>query len=110
MRKIKEFYQTNYRPESSAIAVVGDFNSSDMKKLIEKYFGEWENDSPKIISDLKMINAPFANPAVYLINKENATETTFLIGSFGITMSNEDQTQLDVINTILGGQVHFLAE
>ena len=102
--KIKEFYQTNYRPESSAIAVVGDFNSSEMKKLIQEYFGGWENNSPKIISDLKMENAPFANPAVYLINKENATETTFLIGSYGITMSNEDQTQLDVINTILGGR------
>jgi predicted Zn-dependent peptidase len=102
--KIKEFYQTNYRPESSAIAVVGDFNSSDMKKLIQNYFGVWKNNSPPKLSDLMIVNTPFNNTAVYLINKENATETTFLIGSFGITMSNEDQTQLDVINTILGGR------
>jgi DNA-directed RNA polymerase len=27
-----------------------------------------------------------------------------MIGSYGTTMSNEDQTQLDVINTILGGR------
>jgi predicted Zn-dependent peptidase len=27
-----------------------------------------------------------------------------MIGSFGITMSNEDQTQIEVINTILGGR------
>ena len=75
-----------------------------MKKLIQKYFGGWKNNSPKKLSDLMMVNTPFENPAVYLINKENATETTFLIGSYGITMSNEDQTQLDVINTILGGR------
>jgi predicted Zn-dependent peptidase len=101
---IQEFYKTNYRPESSAIAVVGDFNSSEMKKIIEKYFGGWKNNSPKKLSDIRMVNTPFNNPSVYLINKENATETTFLIGSYGTTMNNENQTQLDVINTILGGR------
>jgi predicted Zn-dependent peptidase len=101
---VKEFYQTNYRPESSAIAIVGDFNSSDMKKIIENYFGGWKNESNKIIVDLKMNNTPFESPSVYLINKDNATETTFLIGGYGITKSNADQIQLDVINTILGGR------
>ena len=104
VENVKEFYLTNYRPESSAIAVVGDFNSAEMKKLIENYFGGWKNNSRKKLSDLRMVNTPFNNPSVYLINKENATETTFLIGGYGITMSNEDQTQLDVINTILGGR------
>ena len=101
---MKEFYLTNYRPESSAIAVVGDFNSSDMKNVIEQYFGGWKNDSQKIISDIRTINKPFENPSVYLINKENATETTFMIGGFGVTRSNPDQTQIEVINTILGGR------
>jgi predicted Zn-dependent peptidase len=104
VEKIKDFYITNYRPESSAIAVVGDFNAAEIEKLVEKYFGEWKNNSPKKLSDLMMVSTQFNNPSVYLINKENATETTFLIGSFGITMSNEDQTQIDVINTILGGR------
>jgi zinc protease len=101
---IQDFYKTNYRPESSAIAVVGDFNASDMMKLLQNYFGGWVNNSPKKLSDLRIVNTPFESPAVYLINKSNATETTFLIGSFGITMGNEDQTQIDVINTILGGR------
>ena len=48
--KVKEFYRTNYRPESSAIAVVGDFNSSEMKKIIGNYFGGWKNESNKITS------------------------------------------------------------
>lgn len=104
IEKIKDFYSTNYRPESSAIAVVGDFNSSEMKKIIEKYFGGWKNNSPKMLSDIRMWNKTFDSPAVYLINKENATETTFMIGGYGISMSNPDQTQLGVINTILGGR------
>ncbi|MBE0572937.1 MAG: insulinase family protein [Ignavibacteriaceae bacterium] len=104
VEKVQEFYQTNYRPESTAIALVGDFNSTDMKKLIAEYFGGWKNQRQKLISDLKADNTPFESASAYLINKENATETTFLIGSYGTTMNNEDQTQLDVINTILGGR------
>jgi len=104
VEKVKEFYNTNYRPESSAIAVVGDFNSSEMKKIIQQYFGGWKNNSPKKLSDLMMVNTPFNNPSVYLINKDNATETTFMIGGYGTKMNNADQIQLDVINTILGGR------
>jgi len=104
VEKVKEFYNTNYRPESSAIAVVGDFNSSEMKKIIQQYFGGWKNNSPNKLSDLMMVNTPFNNPSVYLINKDNATETTFMIGGYGTKMNNADQIQLDVINTILGGR------
>jgi len=102
--KVKEFYLYNYYPNSSAIAVVGDFNIPAMKKLIENYFGEWKKDSNEMIIDLDMTYKPFETPSVYLINKNNATETTFMIGGFGITRYNPDQTKLDVINTILGGR------
>jgi predicted Zn-dependent peptidase len=101
---IQEFYKANYRPESSAIAVVGDFNAAEMKSTIQQYFGEWKNNYPKKLSDLMMVNTPFNNSSVYLIDKNNATETTFMIGGYGTKMNNTDQIQLDVINTILGGR------
>ena len=104
MEKVNEFYKTNYRPETSALAVVGDFNTLEMKNLIENYFGDWKNESLKMIIDFNIASKQFDNPSVYLINKSNATETTFLIGGFGITKNNPDQTQIDVINTILGGR------
>lgn len=103
--KVKNFYTINYNPNSSAIAIVGDFNVSEMKKIIEKYFGVWKNESVrKDYISLHVVNTPFENPSVYLIDKANATETTFMIGGFGITMHNPDQIQLEVINTILGGR------
>lgn len=102
--RIKDFYKINYHPESCAIALVGDFNSSEMKNLIQKYFGNWQNENTKMIMDIRMTNPPFEGPYVYLINKDNAFETTFLIGGFGIKMNNSEQVQVDVINTILGGR------
>lgn len=103
-QQIKEFYSLYYRPETSAIAIVGDFDLNKMKALLEKYFADWRNSSSKIISDIRINQKTFEEPRVYLINKDNAFETTFMIGSYGIPMSNPDQIQLDVINTILGGR------
>ncbi|MFN3693651.1 MAG: insulinase family protein, partial [Ignavibacterium sp.] len=54
--------------------------------------------------DIRMNQKNFEEARVYLINKDNAFETTFMIGGFGIPMSNPDQIQIDVINTILGGR------
>lgn len=103
-KKISEFYLTNYRPENSVIAIVGDFNSEEMSSLIQKYFGSWQNNSPKIISDIRFNLKSFEEPRVYLINKDNAFETTFMIGGLGVPKNNSDLIQIDVINTILGGR------
>ena len=101
---ITSFYLENIRTESSAIAVVGDFDSDKMKSELNKHFADWRVTSPRLINDLRSINKKLNEPAVYLINKDNARETTFMIGGFGVSMSNPDQIQIDVINTILGGR------
>lgn len=103
-KKIREFYFTYYRPETSVIAIVGDFNINDMKLLLEKHFLDWQNNSTKVISDIRMYQKPFEESRIYLINKENAFETTFMIGGYGVPMNNPDLIQIDVINTILGGR------
>ncbi len=103
-KAITSFYLDNIRSESCAIAVVGDFDSNQMKSELTKYFADWRVTSPRLINDLRSNYKNLNEPAVYLINKDNATETTFMIGGFGVPMSNQDQIQIDVINTILGGR------
>lgn len=103
-KKVSEFYLTNYRPENSVIAIVGDFESEKMNSLIQKHFGSWKNTSPKVISDIRFNLKSFEEPRVYLINKDNAFETTFMIGGLGVPKNNPDQVQIEVINTILGGR------
>jgi predicted Zn-dependent peptidase len=100
---LKAFYKKSYYPAGSAIALAGDFNTKDMKKKIENMFGGW---------DAKGSAAPGAGglvPAVdrtriLLVNKDDATETRFLIGGYGIKRSNPDYVAIQVINTIFGGR------
>ena len=101
---INSFYLDNIRSENCALAVVGDFDSNQMKSELTKQFADWKINAPKIISDLRNNNKQLNEPAVYLINKDDARETTFMIGGFGVPMSSQDQIQIDVINTILGGR------
>lgn len=103
-KQITSFYLDNIKPEYCAIAVVGDFDSDKMKSELTKYFNPWKDNDKKVLTDFKFENRDLKEPGVYLINKDNATETTFMIGSFGIPMNNPDQIQIDVINTILGGR------
>ena len=103
-KNITDFYLKNIRSESCAIAVVGDFDTDKMKSQLTKLLSDWRVTIPRLIDDARFTKQDLKESSVYLINKDNATETTFMIGGFGVPMSNEDQIQIDVINTILGGR------
>lgn len=40
LEDVRGFFQTYYVPKNAALAMVGDFQSTEMKALIEKYFGD----------------------------------------------------------------------
>lgn len=101
---IQSFYEQNYHPEYSAIVVVGDFNYSEMKEKIKSVFDSWNPQSDRLIYDIRLEQKSFDKPRVYLVDKDNSFETTFMIGGYGIPMNNPDKIKIDVINTILGGR------
>lgn len=100
---IKKFYQSHYIPNGAAIAIVGDFNSKEMKMKIMSLFNSWTKGTPPPNVANKSIAKPNAN-AVLLVNKDDARETTFYIGGPGISRSNPDYVAIEVVNTVLGGR------
>ncbi|NQT25004.1 insulinase family protein [candidate division KSB1 bacterium] len=100
---LKDFYTSNYLPSVGAIAVVGDFKSKAMKKNIQDLFSGWTSNT----KPAKLVYGEIPNldeVRILLVNKDDATETRFLIGQFGIRQSNPDFVPVQVINTILGGR------
>lgn len=99
----RQFYQTHYTADRAAIAVVGDFKTADMKKRITALFSGWKTPAsaaPKLAEP----TLSFTGNRVLLVNKDDARETTFLIGGKGITQNNPDFIPVTVVNTILGGR------
>ncbi len=99
----RQFYQKNYTTDRAAIAIVGDFNTTEMKKRITDLFGGWKTvkaTAPQLTTPALSFNTS----RVLLVNKDDARETTFLIGGKGIARSNPDFIPVEVVNTILGGR------
>ena len=103
LKDIKKHYQKWYQPNNSAIIIVGDFNKDKMKAQVKQLFGQWQNHHAIVKTSITPINQ-FSQSSVLLVNKEDAIETTFLIGAKGVTTDNPDRVAISVINTILGAR------
>lgn len=97
------FHHTYYRPDNAALVVVGDFKPGAMRAQLESLFGKWHatGSLPPAAAKGK-VQADKAR--VWLVNKSDAVETTFLFGGAGIARNDPDYVPLQVINTILGGR------
>ena len=99
----RQFYQQHYTTDRAAIAIVGDFNTAEMKKRITDLFGGWKT-AKATAPQLTTPTLAFDKSRVLLVNKDDARETTFLIGGKGIARNNPDFIPVEVVNTILGGR------
>jgi predicted Zn-dependent peptidase len=101
--EVLAFHQRYYRPDNAAIIVVGDFKAADMRATLAAMFGQWSAAGAP--PPAQKNGAVIAGKArVWLVNKPDATETTFLIGGPGIARNDPDYVPLQVLNTILGGR------
>jgi predicted Zn-dependent peptidase len=101
---LKAFYKTYYDPAGSAIAVVGDFNAREMKATLTSLFADWKKSATASTNlSSQAINAPPVT-RVLLVNKDDARETTLLIGSVGVSRNNPDYVPIQVVNTFFGGR------
>jgi predicted Zn-dependent peptidase len=99
----KRFYQRNYIPNGSAIAVVGDFSTGEMGSRLSKLFEGWaKGTAPANTANAPV--APVSEARVVLVNKNDARETTFYIGGPGVPRNNPDFVAMEVVNTLFGGR------
>lgn len=100
---IQQYYQKYYRPDTTALIVVGDFKASVMKSKLQNLFGSWSaTGSAAALPAGGKVSASKAR--VLLVNKADAGETTFIFGGPGIARNDPAYVQLQVVNTVLGGR------
>ncbi|WP_374583873.1 M16 family metallopeptidase [Pseudoduganella sp.] len=100
---VKAFHKRYFRPDNAALIVVGDFDPAEMRRKVETLFGQWKAEGPAPQrADYGKVRADKAR--VWVVNKSDAIETTFLIGGPGIARNDPDYVPLQVLNTVLGGR------
>jgi zinc protease len=99
---VVKFYQANYTPGNTILAVAGEFSAAQMRAKIEQAFGTW----PAKASTLPAIPAPAAvkGKKLLLVDKPDSTQTFFVIGNIGTAENNPDRVAIRVVNTVFGGR------
>lgn len=97
---LKAFHAAAYGPDTTTVVVVGDFDSAEMAKKIEKLTANWKPTGRKTPKPA----APAAadKPTQKLVSDPTAAQTHVYLGHLGITRDNPDYYKLLVMDNVLG--------
>jgi predicted Zn-dependent peptidase len=99
---IVAFHKAYFQPGRALISVVGDVNRATARQTIERAFAAWPRGGAKPTFSYPALPDSRA-PAIYLVDRPGAAQSTFAIGNPGPARSTPDYYALQVMNTILGG-------
>ncbi|MDY6902286.1 MAG: pitrilysin family protein, partial [Cyanobacteriota bacterium] len=99
---VVDFQKKHYRPDTTVLALVGDFQPAQVKKLLEKEFGDW-----KVVGNTPKVKYPPVNLPKKIIRFNpvvpgKAQAITFM-GSKAINRQDPRYYAAKVLNHILGG-------
>jgi predicted Zn-dependent peptidase len=101
---IKTHYKKYYRPDTSILAIVGNFDSKKLIKLLKNTLGKWEkpaSPAPKLeLPPLPKIEGK----KFVVIDKPDATQTYFVMGAPGFRNGDPVLPSYRVANTLFGGR------
>ena len=98
----RSYYSTYFKPNVSYLAIVGDINMKEAKKIARKYFGKWEpGDVPSF--KYKQPESP-EKTIIALVDRPNSVQSVIRI-SYPVDLKPGSQyvIQSKVMNHILGG-------
>ena len=99
---IVKYYDSNYAPGNTLLAVAGEFNAAEMRKQLEEKLGGWA--AKKAPAATIAAVAPAEGKRLLLVDKPDATQTYFAIGNVGTKANDPDRAALLVVNSIFGGR------
>lgn len=96
-------YERLYGPETTLLAVAGDFVSAEMERVLAEKLGDWKSRG-RPLPPLPPSPAPVQGRKLLLVNKPDSTQTHFAIGNVGIARHHPDRTGVELINLLFGGR------
>ena len=92
------FRQKHYTPGNTVVALAGNFDTVQVRELMEKYFGTWEGEG----SGEYPVSVTNASPCTLTADKD--TEQVHIsLGYRGLPIGSRDNFAMAVFNSVLGG-------
>jgi zinc protease len=89
-------------PNNIILGIAGDFDAKSMEAKVRKAFASWPKGPQARKTDVPM---PAPKPGVYVVSKDDVTQSEIRIGHVGVRRDNPDFIPLEVMNEILGGSM-----
>ena len=98
--KIKKYYNKYYNPSNMVLSISGDYETSYVFDLSEKYLGDFQREATTILRESivpKNLNKFY--------EKRKLEQVNFVIGSDGITKDLTQNISMSLFNTIFGSSM-----
>ncbi len=96
------FYQEHYRPDTTTLALVGDFDPTKVKALLNQAFDKWQAKGKRPILNIPPVSLPQTTTRQNQVIPGKAEAVTY-IGYNGISRKDPRFYAAMVLNQILGG-------
>lgn len=98
---VQRFHQEFFRPNATALMVVGDITVEAAERLAEENFGTWADEAPPVLEPLD--RARYTDARVHVVAKSDAPQSEIRVGHVAVPREHPDYFPLVVMNAILGG-------
>ncbi len=102
LQDVQNYYKSYFVPKNAYLVVVGDVKTSEVKKLVEKQFGNWKGANPPEQNLPKVSNVSATE--INFIDMPNAVQSEIRVqNTIDLKMGDPDYFPVLVANQILGG-------
>lgn len=98
---VVQFHAEHFRPDATALLVVGDCSPEEAVEMASAHLGDWEGRTPE--TPAPDASPRFADRRVHLVAKPDAQQTELRLGHVAVPRAHPDYFPLVVMNAILGG-------
>ena len=99
---VVNFYQRYFHPQNMILGIVGDFEPSQMKDLIESAFGDWR--SPSAVASIQPPPASQQQTGtIFFVDQPQLTQSNILLGHLGGQFDSPDYPALSLLNGVMNG-------
>jgi predicted Zn-dependent peptidase len=99
---VRSFYETYFRPNNSALIVVGDVKPDQLVAKLEKALSGWKSAHVPAV-DVSAAPVQRDRGAIYLVDRPGSVQSVIQIGQVGVPRSSPDYFPIFIMNRILGG-------
>ena len=95
------FHTEHFRPDATALLVVGDCTPEEAVRLATVHLGDWAGRTPP--APVPDASPRFMDRRVHLVDKPDAQQAEMRLGHVAVPRAHPDYFPLVVMNAILGG-------